>query len=433
MGLGGGTFITQNKILPGCYINFVSVEKASAALSDRGIAALPLELDWGVDGEVFAVESSEFEKNSLKIFGYSYDAPQLKGIRDLFLNAKKVYFYRVNSGEKATCDFATALYSGTRGNDIKIVISKNVDDDSKYDVFTYLGTTKADVQTVANASDLVANDYVEFSASTLEETAGISLEGGTNAEVLGEQYMTALEKLEEYSFHTLGCLSDDETVKKLFVSYTKRRRDEDGIKFQTVLHNLAADYEGIINMKNDVTDSTFPVSSLVFWTVGVQAGCMVNKSVTNKVYDGEFSVKTGFTQGELSTAMKAGEFVFHRVGEEIRVLSDINSFVSTTKEKTADFSMNQTIRVLDQIGNDIAVLFNDQYLGKVQNNQAGRNSLWGDIVSYCKKLQQLGAIENFESENVNVLQGNMKKSVVTELYVTPVNAMEQLYMTVYVN
>ena len=65
MALGGGTFIAQNKVLPGTYINFISASKASATLSDRGIAALPLELDWGVDGAVFTVTSEDFQKNSL--------------------------------------------------------------------------------------------------------------------------------------------------------------------------------------------------------------------------------------------------------------------------------------------------------------------------------------------------------------------------------
>jgi len=34
--LGGGTFITQNKVMPGTYMNFVSAARASATLSDRG-------------------------------------------------------------------------------------------------------------------------------------------------------------------------------------------------------------------------------------------------------------------------------------------------------------------------------------------------------------------------------------------------------------
>ena len=45
MALGGGTFLTQNKILPGAYINFISVANASATLSDRGIATIPLDMN----------------------------------------------------------------------------------------------------------------------------------------------------------------------------------------------------------------------------------------------------------------------------------------------------------------------------------------------------------------------------------------------------
>ncbi|HCA71377.1 MAG TPA: phage tail protein, partial [Ruminococcaceae bacterium] len=55
MALGGGTFTAQDKVLPGAYINFVSAAQASTMLSDRGIVAMPLQLDWGPDGEVFSV------------------------------------------------------------------------------------------------------------------------------------------------------------------------------------------------------------------------------------------------------------------------------------------------------------------------------------------------------------------------------------------
>jgi hypothetical protein len=93
MALGGGNFTKQNKILPGAYINFVSAASASATLSDRGIATMPLELDWGVDGEVFEVSNEDFKKNSLQIFGYSYDSDKLKGLNDLFLGAETLYAY----------------------------------------------------------------------------------------------------------------------------------------------------------------------------------------------------------------------------------------------------------------------------------------------------------------------------------------------------
>ena len=76
--------------------------------------------------------------------------------------------------------------------------------------------------------------------------------------------------------------------------------------------------------------------------------------------------------------------------------------------------------------------FGKKYLGKVPNDAAGRISLWNDIVKHHTELQDIRAIENFSGENVTVEKGDTKKSVVVTDYVTPVNAMEQLYMTVYV-
>lgn len=215
MALGGGTFTTQNKMLPGAYINFVSVKSASSALSDRGVATMPLELDWGVDKEVFAVSNEAFQKDSLKLFGYDYTHEKLKGLRDLFKNIKTLYAYRLNSGgTKASNAFATAKYSGTRGNSLKIVIKANVDTPSKYDVSTYLDTLKLDTQTVAQPSELVANDFVAFkSDSTLAVTAGTPLTTGTNGTVDGNAHKEYLSKIESFTFNAMSVVATDATVK----------------------------------------------------------------------------------------------------------------------------------------------------------------------------------------------------------------------------
>ena len=434
MGLGGGLFVTQNKVLPGTYINFVSAARARATLSDRGIVAIPVSLNWGEEATVFTVTNEEFRKDSLKIFGYTYESEEVKGIRELFANAKKVYFYRLNSGGiKASNTYATALFGGTRGNDLKIAIAPNVDDSSKFDVSTMLGTKVLDIQTVSDGAGLKANAFVTFKAeATLENTSGIALTGGTNGTVDGESEQNALNALESYSFNVLGCLSASSSVKSLYTEYTKRLRDEMGVKFQLVVYNQAADYEGVINVKNKVSDQGAEESSLVYWLSGAEADCAINKSCTNMTYDGEFTVITDYKQSELEAAIRAGELIFHKVGDEVRVLDDINSLVSVTDEKGEDFKSNQTIRVLDQVGNDIALLFNNKYLGKIQNNKSGRVSFWSDIVAYDKELEKLQAIENFDSAEVVVELGNDKKSVVAVNPIQPVNCMTKLYMTVIV-
>ena len=208
-------------------------------------------------------------------------------------------------------------------------------------------------------------------------------------------------------------------------------RDDVGKKFQVVCFRNLADYEGVVSVKNGLVGDT-ENPALIPWATGVVAGTAVNKSATNMDYDGEYSVDTDYTQSELEAGITEGSFMFHLVDDNVVVLEDINTFTSITDEKSSDFSSNQTIRVLDQIANDIAVLFGTKYIGKVPNDASGRISLWNDIVKHHQELQNIRAIEDFSPDNVTVAQGDTKKAVVVADYVTPVNAMAQLYMTVYV-
>ena len=401
---------------------------------------MPFVADWGEEGKVIEVTTEDFQKYSLQLFGYDYTHPQMQMFREIFKNAKVLYGYRLNSGTtKAKNDYAVAKYGGSRGNAITIVIENDVDTEGGFLVKTLLDNTEADIQSVKKAQELQDNDFVTFQKeASLQTTAGMPLTGGTDGEGrTGANYQKFLEKIEKYSFHTLGCNTAEKEVIDLFIAFTKRMRDEQGVKFQTVVYRAEnADYEGIISVENkllNVDESLFGEFSLVYWVTGASAGCAVNKSNVNKVYDGEYEIDTNYTQRQLEDGVKKGKFLFHKVGEEVRVLDDINTFVSVTVDKNEDFQSNQVIRVLDQIGNDIAVLFNTKYLGKVQNNNAGRIAFWNDLVTYNNELQRLQAITDFEPEQLIVEQGESKKSVVVTNPVTPVMAMSKLYMTVIVN
>ena len=428
MALGGGTFVLQNKILPGSYINVISAASASAERSDRGIAAIPMELKWGQEAGVITVEKGDFQKNCFKLFGYSYTDDEMKPLREIFMNAVKVFVYRLGTGTKAANTFGTAKHAGSRGNDIMTVIATNVDDAAKSDVKTFVGGQLVDSQTVLTAGKtdaLADNDFVVWkSAVALANTAGTALTGGEDATVIGANHSTALGALEAYAFNVLICDSDDNTTKGLYFNFTKRMRDEIGVKFQCVIHKYTtADYEGVVSVENNVT------TEMVYWAGGALAGCAINRSLTNRLYNGEYTVNVVYTQTELEAALLAGKFIFHAVGDSVRVLEDINCLVTTTVDKGDIFKDNQTIRVVDQIANDIANLFNTKYLGVVPNDAAGRISLWADIVKHHEQLQDIRAIEDFSDANVTVSQGNTKKSVVVTDVVTVVNTMVQLYMT----
>lgn len=433
MALGGGTFVSQNKVLPGSYINFISISAARSALGERGTVAMGLELDWGIDSELFKVTRADFQTKSREIFGYNYDHDKLKGLRDLFKNTHTLIAYRLTSGGvQAQNEIATAKYNGIRGNNLKIQVQQSVDNVEEFKVATLLDNVIVDEQVVAEIGELVPNEFVTFkNTGTLTVQAGTPLTGGKNGTVDGSSHSDFLAKAETQAFNVIAVVTEEETINKLYAAFTERMRDDRGQKFQVVLYRTAGDYEGVINVKNKVLDDVNKASS-VYWVAGVQASKPVNQTAMNDIYDGEYEIDVEYTQAELEQAIRAGEFTLHRVGDDIRVLKDINSLVTTSENKGEVFKDNKTIRIIDQIANDIAQMFASKYMGEIPNDQSGRVSLQADIVSHHEELQDIRAIENFSESDVSVEQGADKTSVVINDEITPTRSMEKLYMSVVV-
>ena len=438
MAYGGGSWVTQNMVLPGTYINFISAAKVSAALSSRGIATLPLEMDWGPEQQMMTVERGDFETGSLSLFGYPYTADQLRPMREIFLHARTVHFFRLNAGgEKASCTYASARYPGTRGNDLKVVIEENEDSQPearRYNVATYLGTTRVDFQQgVAQMADLADNPYLVFDREAeLSATASTPLTGGTTGTAEDAAYQTYLDQAESYTFNAMGCPSTNPVIQKLFAAYCKRMREEVGKKFQVVCFRNLADHESVVSLKNGLAGDT-ENPALIPWVTGVEAGTAANASATALAYDGEYTPDTSYTQTQLAEGIREGSFLLHREDDAVLVLRDINSFVSFTEDKGEDFSSNQVIRSLDQIAIDTALAFNGRYIGKMLNDGSGRISFWNELISLHKKYERIRMLENFDSEQMAITRGETKKAVLLTEHVNIVTAMEQLYMAVYVH
>ena len=346
--LGGGVFVTQNKVLPGSYINVVNASTATSTIGDRGVVAIALPLGKAA-GTVIELTKADFISKSSALLGKSYDSADVIALREIFCRANKVYVY-----------------------------------------------------------DL----------------------GADNAKKAAD----AIAAFEAYDFNILCAYTADSTEVTAYITAIKNWRDTMGKKCQVVVYNqINPDHEGVINVISSVADDDAATYALVAWVAGAEAGCAINSSCTNMLYDGEYTIVTDKTQAQLEACITAGQIAFHLVYGEVRLLEDINSFTTTTDKKGEDFKSNQTIRVVDQIANDLAKLFNTKYLGRIPNNESGRVSLWGDIVKHHRQLEELQAIERFDSSLLTVVPGDTKKSVVVNDAVTVVNAMSQLYMTLVIN
>lgn len=432
MALGGGTFTTMTKVMPGAYINFVSVSNAASLLSGRGVVCMPLVLDWAPEG-MFQIDQEDFLDDARPLFGYRATDAKLKPLYDLFLHAKTLYAYNVASGSAvASCDLCAAKYAGERGNDLSVAVAETTD--NKYVVTTYLGAAVVDEQTVSKSEELEDNAYVVWTEGTsLGALTKTALTGGSTGSATTDTYDAFLDAAEGVDFNILACDTTDTSVRDVIVEYTKTQRDTEGKKFQAVLYNAPADHEGIINVSNTVTDEGASEAALVYWTAGAEASCQVQESLLNTVYDGKYTIKVSTTQTDLKNAIANGMFVFHKVGTATRVLYDINSLVSTTADKGDVFKDNKTIRVIDEIANDIASIFITNYLGRIPNDEDGRLAFWNDIVDNHKALAKKRAIQNFDSADVVVSVGDNKNDVVVTDAVEVTGTMAKLYMTVVVS
>ena len=437
--MAGGTFTTQNKVRPGAYINFKSAAKPLGTLSDRGTATMPLILNWGPVKEVLEVTA---DTNIRKLFGYSLLDPKLILIKEAAKRASKLLLYRVSGGSKATKIVSsltiTAKYEGTRGNDLVVKIVADVDEPDTFAVTTLLGGTIVDEQTAKAIEELQANDFVAFSGTgALAASAGINLAGGTDTAADSQDYLDYFTAIEVYTWNTMGLPIEDTTLKGAAASFIKRLRDQEGKKVQAVLADYAiADHEGIISVKNGVLLADGTVIDKVkatAWVAGATAGAEVNASNTYTAYDDSVDVDIRYTNGQIIEALKKGEFVFVEQDGRAVVEQDINTFISFEPEKGKSFRKNRVIRVLDAIGNDIALIYSKYYIGKVDNHEDGRKLFKAECINYMDILQKISAIQNFDStSDIEILAGDEGDAVVVDAYVQPVDSMEKLYMTVTV-
>ncbi|MEW9093943.1 MAG: phage tail sheath family protein [Clostridiaceae bacterium] len=437
--MAGGTWTRQNKIRPGAYINFKSKKKDTSIFGERGIVTIPLNLPWGPEKEVIEISVDD---DLFDLIGLDVTEESTLLIREALKRAKKLLLYRLNTGTKATTTIegltVTAKYSGTKGNSIKVIIQNNIDDETSFDVITILGNRQVDKQIgVKTIENLNPNSFVEFKGTgELKATAGITLSGADDGTVTNGDYTDYLNQIELYDFNTMAIPTKDSSIKAIATTFIRRLRDQEGKKVQCVLENYPqADYEGIISVKNGVIlndMTTISSEKAVVFVAGATAGANVNQSLTYSTYEGSIDVETRYTNKEVETALKNGEIVFTISNNRVVIEQDINTLKTFTEDKNKDFRKNRVIRTLDAIGNDIKTLYENNYIGKISNNEDGRNLFKKDVIKRLETLQGIGAIENVTTDDVVISQGEDKDSVFARVGVQPIDSMEKLYMEVEV-
>lgn len=442
----GGTWTTQNKTLPGVYIRFKNGSALGLTVGERGIVTICEPMSWGPVAQVTTVTP---DMNLTPITGYDITAVQNLFIQQIFTGTNRtnpptqLLLYRPTASGSAQATAtegvltATALYPGARGNDITIVITALTEPESSFTVATVVDGAVVDEQTAANVSDLVANDWVTWSGTgALSATTGVALTGGNDGTVQSAAYSSYLTAIEPYKFDVMIYDGDDSSVLTALQSFIQRVNEQNGQYCQLCAAEMTnPDTQYIINVNSPATlsDGTeLTPQQVTWWAGGASAGAMYNQSLTFATYPGAVST-TMQTNTQFSSDVAAGLFDLFAEDGTVKVMQDINSLVTFTDEYGKPFRKNRVIRLVSTIANDIYSQFSANFIGVVNNNEAGRAQFKTAIVGYLQQIQDNQGIQNFTANDVEVLPGNDIDAIVVNVAIQVVDSVEKIYMTIEVS
>ena len=440
--MAGGTWTSQNKKQPGVYINVKSSMTQAVSVGDRGVVAICEPLSWGEEGKIMTINVGD---DFTPFIGYDSTNSKALFLREIFKGSGhtsgpvQVILYRPSATgaakAKATIEplTATAKYNGVRGNDISIAVIADPDNEGSFAVQTVVDGAVKHTKSGKVVADLQGNDWVTFSGTgDLTASAGTALTGGADGTIGSAAYSTFLAALEPYTFNVLIYDGSDSTVQAAYVAFIKRLRDNLGKKCQAVMAGAESNSDAVISVKNGIVLSdgvTLTPQQTTWWVGGAEAGANYSDSLVYAQYPDAVNVSPRLTSSEVDEALSKGQIVFFEEFGSVKVVSDVNTLTTYTPDKGEAFSLNQVIRTLDTIANDIYKNFSENYIGKIQNNAAGRDLLKAWIVGYLNEIQANGGVQNFVADDVVVEAGEAINAVVITLAIQPVAAVEKIYIT----
>lgn len=291
----------------------------------------------------------------------------------------------------------------------------------------------------AKISDLQNNDWIIFSGDAdaeLTPTAGITLTGGANGNVSPTAAANFLNLLEPISFNVLIYDGTNNVTKAAYATFIQRLAYQSGRYSQLVVSNYhTADEILVISVDNGYVlndDTTIAPEEATWWVGGVTANASVSQSLTYASHPDAVQAFPRLNEAELDTSIDQGSLVFIEEFGVTKIMTDINTFTSFEPNKGRVFSKNRTVRVVTSIANDIYATFAQYYIGVVDNTPVGRNLFKAEIASYLLQLEGNGAIQNFNIDDIEVLPGNDVDSIIVNVAIQVVGAVEKVYMTVTV-
>ncbi|RRJ66946.1 phage tail sheath protein [Paenibacillus oralis] len=437
--MAGGTWsLTDQPVLPGLYMNFVSAAGTAIGSGARGVVVAPVKAHWG-PVEQFAEVANEAAIREL--FGED-ESDGATALTTLYLallgGPKKLLAYRIadstsaeasltlNNAEGTASLLLKAKYPGKRGNSFKVTVQPSLSVSGSKELKLYEGSTLLRTFALGSGSAELAADAINADTAnlwitaevagegTLADVSGAALTGGESgiSGVTNANYVATIAAFETQDFHvlTLDGVSDP-ALRTSIVAWVKRVREE-GKGVLAVLGGSAADdtgadavskaiarsavidYEGIVNVGTGavLNGKEYSSAQIAAWVAGLIAGQSLKESTTYAASPFD-DVTRRWTRSEQEQAVQGGVFLLVHDGRRVKVLRGVNSLISPRQGQNRGWKKIRKIRVIDQINADLQRTAEDYYIGKVNNTEEGRLALIGAGKQYLQTLAAESVIE----------------------------------------
>ena len=446
-----GTWVSQNKVRPGVYINYVFSETELINYASNGVMAMPYTFPLNQSGLVVEVTSKSIKSKELEKYGIISGSDSYKYLTTLLKYCSKIILYSVGEGgSKARLTVsgeftATAKYNGEEGNKFAVQVLALKDEKQTFN--TYYNNELVAIQTYDfKTNEMIGiNDYVDIavSGSTVTEAVATVLVGGTNDNVADTN--TVLKNM----FENLRCSE----IEVLAVPYTEDAYDfsnvEDFINDYNANHvqkvvvvypktdseSASKNSEFVIaiapqtaNLSNGlVMDSTM----LAGYIAAKEAGADYKVDLTFDMCDDITSISE-FTNDEIEEFIKRGVMnLSYRSDRNVVIEDDINTLVLLGENQSSSLKANDTLRLLNDISYRIVSYGENVIIGKKKVTETTLNLVKAFIIGIMNEYMSEQVIVNFDAnKDVQVVFGEQPDGILCTVAIQKTQSAKKLYFSI---
>lgn len=271
------------------------------------------------------------------------------------------------------------------------------------------------VVTIKSVEDLNTADWTPENYDYIEKTlrgtpskvVGIKL-SEKDAEPEGLTLQDALKKLGSVKFNYLSMPAATNDEAALLASWIKSKRATNKKTYKAVLANQSADDMGVVNFTTTgikVGVKAYATQEYTCRIAGILAGLPFTQSSTYFVLPEVTEIEE---HEDPDAAIDAGELILHNDGEKIKIGRGVNSLVTVTAAQKADYKKIKVVEAMDMMKDDIRSVYEDSYVGKVNNIYDNQVLFIGAVNAYFKELAAEGVLDQ-TYENVSFIDAEKQR------------------------